>query len=737
LQLWNNVLSANTLGAGSLIPANAVPVVFDFLAASSPWILESESGASQYQPGIAGLKNGGLTVESTLSDGRAWLATPFETVTDTLVLIPSASSTPATRAVFLSAMLLLNRQAHAYSTESSELRPVNICVREVGDAGDRFARIYDMTWAFSGNPFDTTTNGQYATLTLTITRYPYWTPIPLGTNPKWYTFLARGLTPEQFAAPRELARFPQSIGNYNNNVNGTGASFTINNEGFTPSIGYGSTIIRFTSGTSVSGLIRIGNVDDGAAFVQPNTQYTLGVWIRSTGAAFDAVPVRLFVLQTNGGFTTLVTGPNFTVAANADWVYQEITVTTGAGTTQIALGFGKNTSATNAIYDLYGLTVRLTANPLSLTDYNNPNINLRNAIEVNVYNIWTRENPAALRLNYLDVPAEAVPGDAPALVCMVQDRDNITVFGNVNLYISRRLDVLPNEAAYKNTFMAEGSRLTSPTGITSSYQISASRGIASSPGGLASGQYVMQFVLGAGAISAATIAAWRFIDVFSGGKIALFARGAVTSGLIADASFRVDLVAAGTLVTSAIVLSTPSRIMSAPVTFSGLVYMGTLDITQIKNAIRAVEGAGVAGVEYELRFVFAGRTAGAAVTYVLSDLIAMPFDDLMVTITGVTSYNNASTSDQFVTLLDNTGYYNQGDDAVALLHNARTPPFVDSYQARELQGPALTLEPNRVNRLYFTLGASFASPTEDNPTSLITLRTRLNIIPQWRRLRSV
>lgn len=734
LEFWNNVLSANSLGAGSILPMNQTPVIFDFFNDASQWVVPSDGAVLAYQPGIAGLKNGGLTVDSTLSNSKTWQATPFDTIQDTITLVPGANSSADGRADFIKQLMQLQRQANAYSIESSEYRPVFICVKEYGDAGERFSRIYDIQWAFSGNPFA----NEYANqqLTLTVTRYPFWTPIPLGTNPKWYTFLARGLTPDQFLVPPEVAVSPTDMAGYSAQTVGTASSVSDAAEGYTPDIGFGSNVKDWVSGTTNNGYVEFGDTGLGivTANVEESTEYELIVWLRSESSSYDAVPLRLVVVDQGGA--TLATGSNFQVPVSSNWVKQRVVFTTGAGDTGVVLRIQKNTSATNASYDIYGISVKATANPMSLTDYGNADPNLQNWVESDVRNIWTRADPANLRLNYVDIAAEDIPGDAPALMSIVVDRNNSTSITDVNLYIARRLDAISTEALYTQTFMAQGSTLASPTGITSTYQSDNGRGITSTPGGAASARYAMQFVTGAGAISDAAIASWELSNVPQSGKVAVFLRGGLTAGVAADIPMYVRFYVSSSLSVEFIV-RTQSRSLSAGVSSSypALTYMGSLDMTLIKNAVRLADGLGVGVSRPTLQLRFGGRSAGAAATYRVTDLLLIPYDDLFAAMVGLNMTNEADI--ERYALYDNTGYFNQNADAIGLLHQTAPPPNNDTYEVCEVQGQSMVLEPNRNNRLYFLLGSSTTSPTNDSTLSFVTLRTRLNIVPQWRRIRSV
>lgn len=729
LQLVSNVFSANTLGAGSLLPYNKPAVVFDFLDPSNSWVVPVESGIYQYQPGIPEIKNGGLTSDSNIIDGRQWLATPFNTATDTLTLVPSGSSTPETRAEYLSRLLLLARQANAYNTQSGEFRPVSMCVNEPGDAGDRYSRVYDIQYAITGDMFaDPATNLQ---LTLTIVRYQFWTPVPLGTNPKVYTFQARGLTLDDFLVPSELALFPDDIGSYDI---AAGGGFSIDTEGYTPGIGYGDTVIDFLTGVGVSGAVRVGNTGSPIAPVVSGNSYTLTFWVRSESASYDAINIQVRVNRSSDG-TVLLTSANFTVTVAEGWVKKSFTFT-ATDSSGVYFFFAKNTSATNVSMDIYGVSVKAAANPLSLTDFGNANPLLQNWLEDTVENIWTREDPANLRLNYIDIPAADVPGDAPALMSVVINREGANVGNSLeNMYIARRLDCLSDEALYTATFMAEMSTLSSPVGITSTYVVDASRGINSSPGANPTGVYTMQFAIpGAGAVTSAVVAEWLLTSFAQGGKVAVFARGDLTAGVIADIPFFVRIITPDVAGTSELSVETLPRAMASPAgTAVGITYMGALDFTTIKNALRTVDGLGVGAINARLQLVFGGRTGGAAATYRLTDIILMPYDDNMFTVIATPLYN--SPQDNYL-MIDNTGYLNQNTDGVAVLYDeiVTTP----SYRVRETQGQFLTMEPNRNNRFYFLFGNDQYSPVIDSGgTTVSELITRINIIPQWRRLRSV
>lgn len=731
LQLTSNVFSANTLGAGSLLPYNKPAVVFDFLDTTSAWIIVDEGATRRYEPGIPEIKNGGLTVDSNVADSRQWLATPFNTATDTITLQPGGNSTPATRAKYLSDLLQLARQANNYSTQSGEFRPVNICVNEPGDAGDRYSRVYDIQYAITGDMFseDPLVKAQ---LTLTIIRYPYWTPIPLGTNPKWYTFLARDLAPEDFLVPSELALFPDDIGSY---TIAAGGGFSIATEGYTPDIGYGDTVIDFVTGVGITGAVRVGNTGSPIAPVVSGNSYILSFWVRSESSSYDAVNMQVRIHRSSDG-TLLFSSANFNVTVASGWVKLSYTVT-ATDSSGLYFFMAKNTSATDVSMDIYGISVKLASNPLDLTDYGNANPLLQNWFEGTFNNFWTREDPANLRLNYIDLDAEDIPGDAPALLCSSIDLNISTGSTPIRgLIMGRRLDMLPDEAIFANTFMAENSALSSPTGLTTTYQADASRGISSSPQGNATNNYTIQIVTGAGAISEGVVAQWVLTSYAQGGKVAVFMRGDYTAGTPSEAQFYIRVVNPFFSGSGDFQVQTQPRAL-VNVTTVAVNYMGLLDLTQIKNAPRNVQGVGVGATNYLLQLVFSARSAGSAATYRVTDIILMPYDEIMTT-SPTAGFGINSNVPQWM-FMDNTGYFNQTSDGTAFRYrNLISAGFYpDVYRVEETQGQLITLEPNRNNRLYFLIGDSADPPVSPITTGSNPYRIRLNIIPQWRRLRAV
>lgn len=187
LQLIKGVPSPYSLGAPSTDPYDPQPLVIDFL--TGVWRVKDASGVAAYDPGIAGLKNGGVNVDSPLLDNILPIAAPVGVVTDGLTITSSSDKSSKTTA--LSEIMDVLRSASSFFFDTVYNEPVYLKVQLAGDAGPRYALIYDFT---SDDVGDMLANEPHE-IVFTLVREAYWRWLAPGANPKLYAFGARGLEP--------------------------------------------------------------------------------------------------------------------------------------------------------------------------------------------------------------------------------------------------------------------------------------------------------------------------------------------------------------------------------------------------------------------------------------------------------------------------------------------------------------------------------------------------------------
>lgn len=571
LFLQRGVLSAQTAGFTPLsTDYNAPPEILDLMDAGSAYVLKS-SPVHDYTPGIAGLKSNAPIIESSVSSGRQYQATPLDAVTDTIVLIPNAGATAAGRAAFLSQIAQFAYYANEFQSSQAQVQPVFIGRQLLGDAGLCYSQIYDIQFAPSGDWLDATTD---QSITLSVVHYYAWTPIPMGSNPKFYTFEQRGLI--------------------------------------------------------------------------PGTDYDFG--------------------------------------------------------------------------------------DLVLNDFGNANTDHRNWLETTCYNIYTTE-PTPDRYNFIDIPAENIPGDLPCLCCIVVDRNDSA--SSAGLTIARSTGVL--SSTLSTNLYAETATLASPAGITSSFQIDATRGISSSPGANPLNDYVTQHVLGAGAISENTFVSWPIGQLNRASKFDVWARCQLTAGTAVDFPFYGQITSSSSGVTNALTLRTEGTVIPSASVASdtAIVYLGRLDFTQLSRFPLAFDTgeSGFSDETYTFSLRFGGRSAGAAATLRITDVLFIQYDECVTYLPGAITLNSGG---QIAIIADNTGYFSRlkTDGAAVNYDDTATP---DAYLPLEMRGQWITLLPGRDNRLYFYQffpGANATSLVNDSGNRII-FRIRINILPQWRHNRAV
>lgn len=356
--------------------------------------------------------------------------------------------------------------------------------------------------------------------------------------------------------------------------------------------------------------------------------------------------------------------------------------------------------------------------------------------------------------NYLTIPAEDIPGDAPALAQMTLQRLSNTgsVIGHHNYSymvsrstrkaletmrngnIARYVTMIPFTAGTYNTPV-----LQADTGgidgfnVTTSTTITRNR-LAITP----SGAFVNYWE--------ATLGLQTNIQR---GRFAVFVRCRQNSGSSGDISLRVGFRRTGVgdpniLYTDTI--TAPLQAGTGNTNFWNLAYMGSIRLplqegeTMLSTAGN-IGGSGLFnaendGVEISLEVL---RSTGTALLYFL-DVILLPYDEIMLDSFAPADATPSSGQAVDTHVIDNTGYLTRGKPvSVSVGQNTLAYAAIEAmnYQAvTELRGGALTLEPGVDNLLYIL---EYTEETRcnvgDNGEDGIAVH--VNIVPRWRGIRAV
>lgn len=353
--------------------------------------------------------------------------------------------------------------------------------------------------------------------------------------------------------------------------------------------------------------------------------------------------------------------------------------------------------------------------------------------------------------NWIEIPAERIPGDAPALVQIDFDHTGDNADMTVDLYIAR---------------------WTKPTAAVSHQNPSLQRGVASmwnaADGNLSSGGVTrVSSVAEVGVIANGTLGTYYYVNIdfstnpgvldfgnnFSNlyshfdmnlmrGTYAVFLRHSQTAGTEGDIDLQLDLYAVQN--TANLSTSYATLNLVATLGLTGIAwtygYFGTLTIPPGSRSFNSPAGYGlemfpqnVAGDEHNLKLrLTATRNTGSAQLNVV-DLVMLPLDEACIHI--VNPNTNYSPLQSHI-LYDNTGYVAHGEpDGVAMLYmDEAASAGLFAPVDLEVRGPELHLMPGVDNRLYFFGADEVASGNSSKPWE-DEFTVRVNIIPRWRGIR--
>ncbi len=313
-------------------------------------------------------------------------------------------------------------------------------------------------------------------------------------------------------------------------------------------------------------------------------------------------------------------------------------------------------------------------------------------------------------VNFIDIAADTVVGDAPALCHVILNEIALPSPPLTPTYFIR--DTLAT-AATQNTNYAESRKrmkhnggdaaLSAVTNVTLSKQIKADGWLSN---GSTVNRTVARAVFGAGVAGTGRGLIWQSLAEALRGDYALFITYSVNSGV-------------GTDVTVNFNYSNQSLTGgSAPIGAFRIEGSSTTPVTRYVGAVSFParrEGVSTANETY---YIWAGftKTTGATPTIDIYDIWLAPLREAFLRVTPDTAAR--------VCEVDCTGYY---DVSATIL--ARTFGGSQPIQAPEVAGQPLTLIPRKTNRIYVAQNGAFISGSNKQVTA--------DIIPRWYGVRDV
>lgn len=349
------------------------------------------------------------------------------------------------------------------------------------------------------------------------------------------------------------------------------------------------------------------------------------------------------------------------------------------------------------------------------TEYNYTNLNLlstflgtasyRSLVESNIRNY---DEIGTSNVNYIDIPASSLPGDAPALALVTWTAQANGVAGlwvarstQRDYYSANNSNITTQRA--KNTF--NGGDITVPgAGTIGKAKNIDAAGLLSN--GSIVNRYLYDLTFAAGAVNE-SVGSWQRVYAQYQNKYLAFIRTQVTAGVLSELSVSLEW-KSGSL-SSNIERTTAVGLKQSAF---GLTYLGVVDLSKTTRRQGGVDGTGVDAVSTFTLTLYAAKVAGAVATVRIWDVILIPFDEVaayMISADGTVSSGESI-------FIDKTGYFGQEEGALAYISS--------ELLTRQMRGAAIELVPGVSNRLYTLADISAANIAVNH-------QIRVDIVPCW------
>lgn len=345
----------------------------------------------------------------------------------------------------------------------------------------------------------------------------------------------------------------------------------------------------------------------------------------------------------------------------------------------------------------------LSFNPNDLNLFANSGADINHLIKGTVVN--NDRNP---NNNYLEVAANDVPGDAPALLLLSCGLDATQAVNNYFIAVRTEpfiYDGLPNTPFISTLDASDAVNGTDAADAVDATCASGNR-VNITPG-TATDSLRLTF----------TVSLPSYI-----GRFAIFLRAYQNTGTAGDWLSHIEVGAVSALTTGIPAIILPEQQFEVGATSWPPVYMGEIFLPTDDEESVSINGKGLNTTDYSI-FVYARRTTGTS-TLRFADMILFPLDEGFIKI--ISNSDTAKTQDL---VFDNTGYLSHGKPG------GRAAPFISNsgkqFGIAEFIGPELYLTPGKINRIYFI--RHLVDVADGIPTA--TFPVRGDIIPRWRGVR--
>lgn len=366
----------------------------------------------------------------------------------------------------------------------------------------------------------------------------------------------------------------------------------------------------------------------------------------------------------------------------------------------------------------------------------------------------------ALSQNYVDIPANKIPGDAPALV-LIDVRPEVAGITGVDedVFIARStkpktLTSRPTAKTHRTLANLNAGDAVGDTGFNKT--LDANRGLISN--GSTTNKYYGDMTFSA---NPQTRSAWwgnsaTLLGVLDAntlrGQYMFFLRCKQNGGALGDISVQLEL-RIGSAIPSSTTPIYQSIVLPAVKTVGALnaalgsdtyipLYLGSARIPFGDRAVSDIDGGGldvVKGNEHSLEVrLNITRSTGTSSLY-FADLVMLPYDECCIK----TASPEAPGGKGFVegeywhTVFDNTGYLAHGDPQPrAYLYNT-VSGVAEALFAIGIEGGDLTLLPGVDNRLFFFVVRTTSGKVISALGQNVDPQVRINLIPRWRGIRDV
>lgn len=350
--------------------------------------------------------------------------------------------------------------------------------------------------------------------------------------------------------------------------------------------------------------------------------------------------------------------------------------------------------------------------------------------------------------NYIEISADKIPGDAPALVSVGLHWDEPATFGGPlnRLLMWHSSKELSGVDQIAGTAMASGYIMnaidmggggtpTAGTAVTGVFNTGAGptkQYMALGLGGTGS-QITLESISGASSDFGFW---WRQL---LRGRLAVFVRARALTGVATDVRLRVsvqEISNAGALGITQIDLPTVNVPLTTSTGEYALIYAGQITVPFEAKSHVGIDGRGLYlkkfvanttpfDIKFQFRFENFTSPTGARTVHVL-DAILVPIDEAFAEY----RYGFSSASNRESFFLDNTGYLARGrseDMSVRMEHTS----YVTNRPANpiEQRGNMPTLQPRQTQRIYFLNTRLVAGETISTPDADMTVF--VNIVPRW------